>query len=172
MILYYCEKDVYTDVFIQSLSMFLSKPVEILSFNKTYKTDLIELIVIDGATLHAQRLGKVLKQFKGVPVVFLSDGIYKNSQITLQVQANTPASDVAKIVLKQLHLSDLYKDIHFNKKEEKLLNGLEKGLSNKQISRQIDMPIHNVKYHLQNIYAKLGVDNRTQAALKLRDIPL
>jgi hypothetical protein len=81
MILYYCEKDVYTDVFIQSLSMFLSKPVEILSFNKTYKTDLIELIVIDGATLHAQRLGKVLKQFKGVPVVFLSDGIIRTHKL-------------------------------------------------------------------------------------------
>jgi LuxR family maltose regulon positive regulatory protein len=37
------------------------------------------------------------------------------------------------------------------------------GVSNDQISRCIGVTVHTVKWHLANVYLKLGVKNRTAA---------
>ena len=39
------------------------------------------------------------------------------------------------------------------------------GLSNKEIARNLDIQEVTVKLHVKNIFSKLGVSNRTQAAL-------
>ena len=49
--------------------------------------------------------------------------------------------------------------------EMKVLCGLLDGLSNKHIARQIDISDNTVRVHIRNIFLKLGVVNRTQAAL-------
>jgi DNA-binding NarL/FixJ family response regulator len=46
------------------------------------------------------------------------------------------------------------------------------GLTNGQIAERLDLSTHAVKFHLSSAYGKLGVANRTQAAvayLHLRD---
>lgn len=39
------------------------------------------------------------------------------------------------------------------------------GLSNKEVASQLQVSVHAVKFHLASIYRKLGVANRTEAAV-------
>ena len=50
-------------------------------------------------------------------------------------------------------------------REMQTLEQLCIGLSNKEIARNLDIQEVTVKLHVKNIFAKLGVSNRTQAAL-------
>lgn len=49
--------------------------------------------------------------------------------------------------------------------ESRVMLALTEGLSNKQIARQINISDNTVRIHVRNIFLKLGVQNRTQAAL-------
>lgn len=52
--------------------------------------------------------------------------------------------------------------------ELRILDLLEIGYSNKQIAQEFSVSVNTVKFHLKNIYRKLGVVNRTQAARAIR----
>lgn len=51
-------------------------------------------------------------------------------------------------------------------REEKVLSLLAQGLSNAQIAAALHLSENTVKFHLRNLFAKLGVSNRTEAAAK------
>lgn len=57
-------------------------------------------------------------------------------------------------------------------REREVLEGLSKGLSNKQIARDLDLSEPTIKLHVKTLYRKLGVNNRTQAAILARDAGL
>lgn len=47
------------------------------------------------------------------------------------------------------------------------------GLTNHQVAARLEVTVHAVKFHLASIYRKLGVNNRTEAAVVwLRRQPL
>lgn len=46
-----------------------------------------------------------------------------------------------------------------------MLDAAALGLSNVEIARRLDVTVHAVKFHLSSIYRKLGVANRTEAAV-------
>lgn len=48
-------------------------------------------------------------------------------------------------------------------REMEVLQELAHGASNKEIARALDLTEHTVKFHLKNIFAKLGVERRGQA---------
>jgi len=52
--------------------------------------------------------------------------------------------------------------------EMHILKMLEAGYQNKQIAQELNISLNTVKYHLKNIFGKLGVVNRTQAARIVR----
>jgi len=52
-----------------------------------------------------------------------------------------------------------------SRKETEVLAGLQGGLPNKTIGKQLGITEATVKVHLRAIYKKMGVKNRTQAAL-------
>jgi len=54
--------------------------------------------------------------------------------------------------------------------EQQILILLEKGLSNSSISNRIGKSVNTVKYHLKNIYKKLGATNRVEAILKYKSL--
>ena len=58
-----------------------------------------------------------------------------------------------------------YADIHFTEREQVILAGLVRGLSNKQIAQSLSISPRTVNYHLDHIFSKLGVRTRTEAAL-------
>lgn len=57
-------------------------------------------------------------------------------------------------------------------REQEILEQLASGRANKEIARRFELTENTVKFHLKNIYAKLGVNSRTQAIAKARDSQL
>jgi LuxR family maltose regulon positive regulatory protein len=56
-------------------------------------------------------------------------------------------------------------------RELEILEMLVEGYSNKRIGAALFISENTVKYHLKNIYGKLGVGNRTQASMAARTLP-
>lgn len=51
------------------------------------------------------------------------------------------------------------------KRESEILDLLAKGMRNQEIANQLAISLATVKRHIQNIYSKLGINSRTEAAL-------
>ncbi|MEZ2131293.1 MULTISPECIES: response regulator [unclassified Sinorhizobium] len=54
-------------------------------------------------------------------------------------------------------------------REHDVLQLVGTGLSNKEVARKLDLHEKTIKHHMTQIMAKLGVSNRTEAAMALRD---
>jgi DNA-binding NarL/FixJ family response regulator len=50
-------------------------------------------------------------------------------------------------------------------REEQVLRMTSLGLTNGQIAEHLQISVHAVKFHLASTYRKLGVRNRTEAAV-------
>jgi len=48
-------------------------------------------------------------------------------------------------------------------RERELLAALSEGRSNAQLAARFEISIQTVKFHLKNVYEKLGIGNRAQA---------
>ncbi|MBU0995277.1 MAG: LuxR C-terminal-related transcriptional regulator [Proteobacteria bacterium] len=57
-----------------------------------------------------------------------------------------------------------------SQREYEVLSILSKGLSNKEIANALNMTINTVKWHLKNLFGKLGVSNRTEAINEARQM--
>ena len=55
-------------------------------------------------------------------------------------------------------------------RELEVLQVIAEGLSNQEVANRLYLSLHTVKVHARNIYAKLGVKNRTQAVAKGRSL--
>lgn len=55
-------------------------------------------------------------------------------------------------------------------REREVLGYLEKGWSNKEIARALDLQEVTIKLHIRGICRKLGAKNRTQAALRAQEL--
>jgi LuxR family transcriptional regulator, maltose regulon positive regulatory protein len=51
-----------------------------------------------------------------------------------------------------------------SEREYQVLRKIAVGESNKEIARSLDLSLHTVKRHVANIFNKLGVESRIQAA--------
>ena len=57
-----------------------------------------------------------------------------------------------------------------SERETEVLAMAATGLTNAQMAEQLHVTVHAVKFHLASVYKKLGVGNRTEAAVRyLRD---
>lgn len=70
-----------------------------------------------------------------------------------------------KMVFPYLDVRELQKDpIHtLSHREAAMLEALSKGLTNRELSRELGISTNTVKFHLSNLYDKLSVKNRAQA---------
>lgn len=79
--------------------------------------------------------------------------------------------DCATYTKKTKKISLLQQDL-LSRREMEVLIELQGGLSNKEIARALEMTEHTVKFHLKNIFAKLGVDKRAKAIIAARQMGL
>ncbi|MGX9356193.1 response regulator transcription factor [Roseobacteraceae bacterium S113] len=75
--------------------------------------------------------------------------------------------DVArgKMVFPFIDIRDLQADpiASLSRKERIMLEALSKGLTNRELSKELGISTNTVKFHLSNLYDKLSVKNRAQA---------
>ena len=50
-------------------------------------------------------------------------------------------------------------------RELEVLEMISSGLTNAEAAKRLDLSIHGIKFHLTEIYRRLGVTNRTEAAV-------
>jgi two-component system nitrate/nitrite response regulator NarP len=69
------------------------------------------------------------------------------------------------MVFPRIDVTKLYDDPidQLTERELQLLAELAEGASNAGIARRMGISANTVKFHLKNLYDKLGVDNRVQA---------
>ena len=54
-------------------------------------------------------------------------------------------------------------------REREVLRHVASGCSNREIARALALTDHTIKWHLKNVYAKLGVNGRLRAVLAVRE---
>ncbi|MEL7173076.1 MAG: LuxR C-terminal-related transcriptional regulator, partial [Pseudomonadota bacterium] len=59
-----------------------------------------------------------------------------------------------------------------SERERQVLSGLCRGLSNKEIARELDLQEVTIKLHVKTLCRKLDARNRTQAAMIAKDAGL
>jgi LuxR family transcriptional regulator, maltose regulon positive regulatory protein len=64
------------------------------------------------------------------------------------------------------------RDPQFSSREADVARLLSSGQSNREMAQTLSMAPDTVKWHLKNIFGKLGVSNRTQAVLRLQGLGL
>jgi two-component system, LytTR family, response regulator len=65
---------------------------------------------------------------------------------------------------------ELSLSVLLTEQETKVLRLLTDGLSNKEIALRLYITGETVKFHIKNVYNKLGVNNRVQALLRAREL--
>ncbi|WP_299989869.1 response regulator transcription factor [uncultured Ruegeria sp.] len=131
--------------------------------------------------LGAAKLIEVLREQENAPrFVIYGDEAGEVPRLAMQVGAAGFASrsaeverlletcaDVAagKMVFPFIDVRKMQSDpIHtLSRKERIILEALAKGLSNRDLSKDLQISTNTVKFHLSNIYEKLSVKNRAQA---------
>jgi LuxR family maltose regulon positive regulatory protein len=59
-----------------------------------------------------------------------------------------------------------------SKREHDVLSLVAQGLTNEQAARVLKLGLETVKWHLKNVYGKLGVSRRTLAVHRARQLDL
>jgi DNA-binding NarL/FixJ family response regulator len=62
------------------------------------------------------------------------------------------------------------RDLVLTAREAQILKMLELGRSNRDIAERLDIAVHTVKNHVHNLFTKLGVGTRAEAAALSRAI--
>lgn len=127
----------------------LGKPVKIIVLTSFHEQDLVQQALKAGATSYL---------LKNVSAEELATAI-RAARSGYSILA-PEASDAL------IHATDQKSTIgaDLTERERELLALLVKGCSNLEISRQLNISIATVKYHLTNIFTKLGAKNRVEAA--------
>jgi DNA-binding CsgD family transcriptional regulator len=103
---------------------------------------------------------------------FLDNGSLPNGEI-LQAAQESLQGIGTKISLSQSRYGGLafelelvlFQNIDLTEREIEVLAFLAEGMTNKEIAHHLNVQPRTIKFHLDNIYSKLGVSTRTEAAI-------
>jgi DNA-binding NarL/FixJ family response regulator len=102
--------------------------------------------------------GYLLKNLDAYELFELLSGISRGEAAITRVMATQLLRSVANRSIESPADNDL------TEREVEVLNLVAQGASNPQIAQDLYISINTVKTHIRNILAKLGLENRTQAA--------
>jgi len=124
-------------------------------------------MVFDG--LRAGAVGYLLKD---APSEKLAEAIRFAARGESFLQPSIAAKVVAEFARLSTHKAALKSDLlePLSEREQQILALITKGASNREIAQRLFLAEGTVKNHVTNILGKLGVRDRTQAALKAKDL--
>jgi DNA-binding NarL/FixJ family response regulator len=127
----------------------------------------------DESVFDAVRAGALGYLLKDTPSARLLEAI----ELAARGQSLLEPSVAAKLLSEfarspALPKRDVAADLGLSERELAVLHGLARGAANKEIAVQLRIAEGTVKNHVTNIFSKLGVQDRTQAALKARELGL
>jgi DNA-binding CsgD family transcriptional regulator len=66
--------------------------------------------------------------------------------------------------------SAIFRHTDLTLRETEVLSWIAKGKTNQDIAEILSLSLRTVKKHIENIFKKLGVENRTAAVLRAQDL--
>ena len=127
----------------------LGRPVKVIILTSFHERDLVQQALKAGATsyllknVNADELAKAIHSAYGGFSTLAPEAT--KALIDVDLQRRSVGSDLTE-------------------KEREVLALLARGLSNLEISERLSITVATVKYHLTNIFSKLGAKNRVEAA--------
>ena len=85
--------------------------------------------------------------------------------IRIAPAGGSPLDPIAARALLAARANPTTHRVDLSGRELEVVRSLRRGLSNKQIARELGITERTVKAHLTNVYQRIGVSDRTQAAL-------
>jgi len=82
-----------------------------------------------------------------------------------EIWANRRATALTLEHLTELSTGEPVSVGYVTKREQQIVDGVARGLRNKEIARQLNISEKTVKSHLNNIFQKLGLEGRFALAL-------
>lgn len=114
-------------------------------------------------SLNAGADGYILKGVGGRELIDIVKRIHRGeSYITPQLAARM-LTEIKKPAPPQAQSGDLFSSL--TSREEQILESVSRGLSNKEIGRELNITEKTVKHYVTNVLQKLQVRNRVEAAL-------
>lgn len=130
-------------------------------------------IFLDGGPAIAEILTHCRVELNDSNSVFPSSAYVEKLLTSFQNEnKNQSFSDVGHKINREpaVTITDEGMSIFLSAREIEVINLIAEGKSNQEISAQLFLALNTVKRHAYNIYAKLGVKNRTQAVSKARKL--
>jgi two-component system, NarL family, response regulator LiaR len=127
----------------------LGKPVKVIALTSFHEQNLVEQALKAGATSYLLKNVSAAELVEAIRAARGGFSVLAPEATEALIHSNRQKSDIG---------SDL------TEKEREILALLVKGLSNLEISRQLSISMATVKFHLTNIFTKLGARNRVEAA--------
>ena len=119
------------------------------------------------ASLQAGARGYILKGVGGLELVDVVRSVHRGGSYVSPTLAARILVDLGRLD-RSGRPHDPISDLSV--REEQILDLLSRGLSNKEIGRELDLQEKTVKHYMTNILQKLQVRNRVEAALKAREV--
>ena len=118
------------------------------------------------AALRAGARGYILKGISGRELVTIVRAIHQGDSY---VSPDLAAKLLIEMQVKQGGTAEGDPLADLTSREEQILRGVARGLSNKEIGAELNIQEKTVKHYMTNILQKLQVRNRVEAALVARD---
>ena len=118
------------------------------------------------SALQAGARGYILKGIGGAELISIVKAVHQGESYVspdLAARLLTEMKEGSGKGIKRDPLSEL------TAREEQILKGVARGLSNKEIGRELELQEKTVKHYMTNILQKLQVRNRVEAAVMARD---
>ncbi|OGO61649.1 MAG: hypothetical protein A2029_05915 [Chloroflexi bacterium RBG_19FT_COMBO_47_9] len=126
----------------------LGKPVKIIALTSFHEQNLVEQAMKAGATSYLLKNVTAAELVEAIRAACGGFSMLAPEAARALIHTDNPRTDLG---------------FDLTKKEREIFAYLVKGLSNLEITNQLHISITTVKYHLANIFTKLGVRNRVEA---------
>jgi NarL family two-component system response regulator LiaR len=126
----------------------LGKPVKIIIITSFHEQDMVQQALEAGATSYLLKNVSVGELAEAIRAAYGGFSTLAPEATQALIQANRQKSK---------------NGFDLSEREREVLALLAKGLSNLEISRQLCISMATVKYHLTNLFTKLGAKNRVEA---------